>query len=297
VTTLFVGLGRMGTPMARMLAPVDDLVLFDVGPSAGALGAELDVPVLESLSALPEGVDTLVLMLPNSAIVEDVLVAQGVLDRLPPGSLVIDMSSSVPASTQRLAETAAARGVGYVDAPVSGGVAKATDGTLSVIVGGAPDDVARAVPHIEPMAGSIVVVGPPGAGHAAKALNNLLSATNIAAAAEVLAVARTFGIEPATMVDVLNASTGRSQASEVKYPKHILTHTFDSAFAYDLMVKDLGIAHRLASDLGVVTPITDASYAVVRAAQMQLDPTPADHTELARYAEQLNHVSFARGAS
>ncbi|WP_246631788.1 NAD(P)-dependent oxidoreductase [Pseudonocardia nigra] len=160
------------------------------------------------------------------------------------------------------------------------------------MVGGDPSDVERARPHLEPLGASVLVVGPSGAGHAAKALNNLLSASNLAAAAEVLTVARTFGIEADVMVDVLNASTGRSQATEVKYPRHVLTGSYDSGFAIDLMIKDLGIARSLAREQNASTPVTDAAYATAVRAREALGGSGLDHTEVARYYESVNHVSL-----
>ncbi|MYU21997.1 NAD(P)-dependent oxidoreductase [Streptomyces sp. SID8352] len=294
MSTLFVGLGKMGVPMARNYAAQHAVVLYDVGPSAADLAAELRATALSTLKAIPGDVDTVILMLPNSVIVESVLDGDdsGLLHLLPPGSLVIDMSSSVPASTRALAEQAAAAGIAYVDAPVSGGVAKASSGELAVMVGGAADAVERALPHIEPMADSVIHVGPSGAGHAAKALNNMLSATNVAAAAEVLAIATLFGIAPATMVAVVNASTGRSQATKVKYPQHILTGTYQSGFAMNLMVKDLGIARDLAAALDVDSPVTATACEVARAAQDGLPGENLDHTELARWYELQNNISF-----
>ncbi|WP_281065915.1 NAD-binding protein [Kibdelosporangium banguiense] len=138
---------------------------------------------------------------------------------------------------------------------------------------------------------SIHHVGGPGAGDAAKALNNLLSATNIAAAAEILSAASRFGIEPAVMLAVINASTSRSQASEFKYPRHVLSGKFDSGFAMDLMLKDLGIARTLTSETGLDTPVTDAAQVVAQSSRAYAD-TPPDHTEIARYYEARNGVLF-----
>jgi 3-hydroxyisobutyrate dehydrogenase len=293
MSTLFVGLGRMGAPMVRRYAVDHDTVLYDVDHAvASALAEELGSRAVTSLEQLPAGVDTVILMLPSSAIVEAVLVAGGLLTRLPSGSLVIDMGSSEPGSTRRLAEAARARDVGYVDAPVSGGVAKAVTGELSIMLGGTEADTARARPHVRVLGGKVLDVGPPGAGHAAKALNNLLSAANLAAAAEVLTVARKSGIRAEVMVDVLNASTGRSQATEVKYPKHVLTGGYDSGFAMDLMLKDLGIAVALAREEGLSTPVTDAAVQSATRAREALGGAGLDHTEVARYYESVNRVSL-----
>lgn len=293
MSTLFVGVGRMGAPMARLHATKYETVLLDADHEATRLlGQEIGCAVAQGVESVPAAVDTAILMLPDSGVVEAVLLSDGLLARLPAGGLVIDMSSSVPRSTQRLARTAAERGIGYVDAPVSGGVAKARTGQLSVMAGGEPEHVQRARPHFGPLSASVHHVGPSGAGHAAKALNNLASASNLAAAAEVLVVARSFGIAPETMVEVLNSSTGRSQASELKYPRHVLNGAWDSGFAMDLMIKDLGIALDLACDHGVTTPVTAAAREAAVRARDALGGSGLDHTEVARWYETVNSVSL-----
>ena len=294
MSTLFIGLGKMGDPMVRRYAPTHETVLYDVNhAAAAALAGDLGSQVVESLDELPLDVDTVILMLPNSRIVESVVRGgHGLFARLPKAALVIDMGSSEPSSTRALAEEAADAGIAYVDAPVSGGVAKAATGELSIMVGGAPADLERAAEHLAPLGASIVAVGPAGAGHAAKALNNLLSATNLAAAAEILTVAKNFGIEADVMVNVINVSTGRSQASEVKYPKHVLTGRFDSGFSMDLMLKDLAIAHTLSKSAGLTTPITDKTVETLDEARSVLNGVDLDHTEVARFYEIVNQVEL-----
>jgi 3-hydroxyisobutyrate dehydrogenase len=293
MSTLFVGVGRMGAPMARLYAAEHETVLLDRDHAfADALGNEIGCAVAAGVSEVPDAVDTAILMLPSSTVVEAVLLEEGLLARVPPGGLVIDMGSSVPASTRRMSAAAAERGVGYVDAPVSGGVAKARTGQLTIIVGGETADVERARPHIERFGSNVHHVGPSGAGHAAKALNNLASASNLTAAAEVLTVARTFGIAPEAMVEVLNSSTGRSQASEVKYPKHVLTGAWDSGFAMDLMIKDLDIALELARDQGATTPVTASARDAAVRAREALGGAGLDHTEVARWYETVNDASL-----
>jgi 3-hydroxyisobutyrate dehydrogenase len=279
----------MGQPMLRRYAETRRTLLFDLDSAASArLAEELDARALTDLDTLPEDLSTVILMLPDTRVVESVLLgpggAGGLLSRLPTGTLVIDMGSSEPASTRRLQELAAGQGMRYVDAPVSGGVAKAETGELSIMVGGDPDDVEAALPHLEPMGANLVAVGPPGAGHAAKALNNLLSATNLAAAAEVLCVAQSAGIRPELMVQVLNSST------EVKFPKHVLTGTFTSGFEMDLMLKDLAIAAGLATAVEQITPITTRTIETLNAARQSLDSPGLDHTEVVRYYESINHA-------
>lgn len=294
MSTLFIGLGAMGAPMVSNLARGDaPVVVFDVDVKAAhRLAESVDVAVAESLDPLPAGVSAVVLMLPSSRIVEDLLTGSGALfERLPAESLVVDMSSSEPSSAVRLAETAARRGIGYVDAPVSGGVPRAETGELAIMAGGDAATVERAKPLLGLMGTSIHHVGGPGSGDAAKALNNLLSATNIAAAAEILSAATRFGIEPAVMLEVINTSTGRSQASEFKYPRHVVSGKFDSGFGMELMLKDLGIAGTLTDGAGLAAPVTDAARAVAQSSREHAGEPP-DHTEIVRYYEVENNTPF-----
>ena len=294
-STLFLGLGRMGSPMARLHADAFPTRVYDVFPDAVAAvaAASAAVPVV-SLDTEGPDTDVVILMLPTSRHVEEVLVGEAALfDSLPIGALIIDMGSSEPASTRSLAAAAADRGLAYVDAPVSGGIAKAETGELTIIVGGERHAVERAMPHLQTVGTSIVHVGPAGAGHAAKALNNLVSATNIAAATEAVTVAKHFGIEPAAMVEVLNASTGMSQATQVKFPQHILPGTYASRFSYDLMLKDMGIARRMAEEIGFA-PVTATAFETLTAGRLHLGDDP-DHTEIARVYARETGISIDEG--
>ena len=287
---LFVGLGNMGAPMARRYAPGRELFVFDMDPGArAAISEETGALALPNLTSTPKHVTTVILMLPNSRIVESVVRGEsGLLARLRPGSIIIDMGSSEPASTAALAEEADAAGIAYVDAPVSGGVARAITGELAIMAGGTTEAFDGALPHLQPMGTNIVHVGKAGTGHAAKALNNLLSATNLSAAAEILCAAAAVGIEPETMVKVINGSTGRSQATEVKYPRHILTGKFDSGFAMDLMLKDLRIARSIFDDHSIEAPVVLAAETTAQTARGHLETKNPDHTELVRHYERVN---------
>lgn len=280
-TTLFIGLGHMGAPMATLHARAFPTAVFDLSAEAvDAVSAACGASVVTDLTGLPAEVTTIILMLPTSRHVEKVLEGEdGLFAQLPSGALVIDMGSSEPGSTRTLAQHAAERGIAYVDAPVSGGVIKAKTGELAIMVGGSEDAVAQALPHLEVLGSSILHVGPAGAGDAAKALNNLVSASNIAVASEALVIAESFGIAPATMTDVLNAATGRSQSSELKLPRYVLTGTFDSGFAYDLMLKDMTIAMGMTNDLEV--PVVRTVFDRLSTGRAELGATP-DHTEIAR---------------
>lgn len=271
----------MGAPMARLHAGSFTTVVSDLAPAAVAeVTADSPATAAGDLSQLPEDLDSVILMLPSSRQVELILDGEdGLFSRLNEGSLVIDMSSSEPESTRRLAARANSLGIDYVDAPVSGGVPKARTGELSILVGGTAEGVARALPHLEVLGSTVIHVGSAGAGDAAKAINNLTSASNIAVACEALALAQNFGIAPQKMTEVLNSATGRSQASELKVTKYILPQDFTSGFAYDLMLKDMTIARGLATSLDA--PVTATAFEKLSEGRKSLGDQP-DHTEIAR---------------
>ncbi|HEY5855170.1 MAG TPA: NAD(P)-dependent oxidoreductase [Aldersonia sp.] len=236
--------------------------------------------------------DVVVLALPNSDIVDAVVLGpDGILDRLRAGSVLIDMGSSVPDRTRTIAAAAAARGVAVVDAPVSGGVARARRADLAIMVGAAPETLDTVRPLLEATGSTIVHVGDVGAGHAAKALNNLLSAVGLVAAAEVLLAGRKVGIDPATLLQVLNAGSGRNAATESKFAQHVLPDTFDSGFAATLMRKDIRIALDLAHGVGTPTAISDALGSVWSDAVENLG-AGADQTEVVRYLEALTDTEL-----
>lgn len=298
--TLFVGIGAMGAPMARNLAKsTDGLVLCDVDTDrASALATEVGASATTNAAELAREADTVILVLPNSSIVESVLDGEGgVLAALPGGALVIDMSSSAPPSTVGLAERAASRGIAFVDAPVSGGVARAVTGDLAIMVGGDEADVARAMPILESMGSVIVPTGRVGTAHAMKALNNLLSATGLAAASEVLAIGTKFGLEPSRMLEILNASSGRNHATEVKMAPFVLSGKFDAGFSLHLMVKDLLIALGIAHDHNVSAPISAAVFETWSGARSMLGLDPHDHTEVAKFVERNAGVELRATAA
>jgi len=287
-TIAFFGLGRMGTPMTgRLLAAGYDVRGFDVDPSARerfAAASGRTPPA--SPAAAVEGAAALVLMLPDSAAVRQALDREGVLDALPAQGLVVDMGSSDPMQTRELASEIEQLGLALVDAPVSGGVAGAEAGTLTIMVGGDAGHVDRCRPLLDELGGNILHVGPTGAGHALKALNNLLSATHLLASVEVLRVGRRFGLEPETMVAAINTSTGRSWSTEHKLPRFVIPGRFEAGFAMRLMNKDVQIALELAHATDTAVPLGNAAGALWAQAAAAL-AADADHTEIARWVESL----------
>jgi 3-hydroxyisobutyrate dehydrogenase len=287
-TIAFFGLGRMGTPMTgRLVAAGYDVRGYDVDDGARrrfAGAREGDAPATAADAV--EGAAALVLMLPDSGAVRDALSSPGVLDALPSGGLVVDMGSSDPTQTRELAGEVERRDLAFVDAPVSGGVVGAEAGTLTIMVGGDAGAVARCLPMLDELGGNILHVGSTGAGHALKALNNLLSATHLLASIEVLRVGRRFGLDPETMVAAINTSTGRSWSTEHKLPRFVIPERFDAGFAMRLMNKDVQIALELAHATGTAVPLGDATGVLWQQAAATL-PADADHTEIARWVEAL----------
>jgi 3-hydroxyisobutyrate dehydrogenase len=288
----FIGLGNMGTPMAGHLAAAGyRLYVMDTATAAISRFAEkhaCETP--RSHAELAAACPVVITMLPNGNIVREVLTGKdGVAAGLEPGSIVIDMSSSSPLGTRRLAEELAARGITLVDAPVSGGVVKAEQGALSIMAGGDAETVARCAPLFGAM-GKVFHTGASGTGHAMKALNNFLSAGTLALTAEAVLAGERFGLEPERMVEIINASTGRSNSSEHKYPTFVLNRRFDSGFALGLMAKDLRLAAEMAEAGGTAHDLIDRISELWSLAEKQLGAT-ADNTDIVRYLEAVSGVT------
>ena len=220
-------------------------------------------------------------LLPDGKIVRAAI--EGMKAHLARGTVVIDMSSSAPVGTKALGEELIAAGIAFIDAPVSGGVKRAIDGTLAIMAGGDGKTLDKATPVLQAMGKSVFHAGPLGAGHAAKALNNYVSAAGLAAAAEAVAIAERFGIDPNTLVDVFNASTGRNNSTENKLKQFIISQKFNSGFSLALMAKDIRTADDLAHQLGVPAPLADEVAAQWDAA-LEMLGSSADHTEIGRYS-------------
>jgi 3-hydroxyisobutyrate dehydrogenase len=284
----FVGLGNMGEPMVRRLAAAGYGVrAYDVADQARArLTGTTGVTLTASPADVADGAGVVILMLPDSDAVEQVLLDGGLLDRVRPPTVVADMSSSEPARTRVLAQHAADRGITLVDAPVSGGVAGARAGSLTIMTGGPADELAVIEPVLGVLGARVVHAGDiPGAGHAIKALNNLMSAAHLLASSEAMLAGQAFGLDPEVMLDIVNTSSGRSGSTENKWPNYILPGTFGSGFSIAFMVKDMKIALQLADAAGTPAPLSRAAVAAWAAADAEM-PAGADHTEIARWLQQ-----------
>ena len=282
----FVGIGRMGAPMATCLAKagwpvrVYDLRREALLPLAGAEG----VTVAENLAEAAEKASLVITMLPDGSAVHAAVFGDGGLaGAMDAGTVLADMSTSYPLETTRLAEDLAGTGIRLVDAPVSGGVWRAELGQLTIMAGGEASALDRVEPALGAM-GKVYRTGPLGSGHAMKVLNNYLSASGLAAACEAVLIGRRFGLDPDLMADVFNVSTGRNNATEVKLKQHVNTGKYASGFAMSLMTKDLRMAAALARDLGVAAPGL-GSCADLYARALEMLGEGSDHTEVMKIFE------------
>jgi 3-hydroxyisobutyrate dehydrogenase len=279
----FIGLGQMGGPMARRLIGAGYSVrCYDLAEDARQPLQDAGGIATRSAREVCAEASIVITMLPNGNVVREVLLGDNALVSAAAGALVIDMSSSAPLQTRRLGRDLHELGFDLIDAPVSGGVKRAVDGSLAIMVGGEPASLQRGRPVLEVMGRTILAVGPLGSGHAMKALNNYVSAAGLVAACEAVIVGQSFGLDPHTIVDVLNASTGRNNSTDVKMKPFVLSGSFASGFSTALMAKDIKTAAELSRNLHIdAQGILGASQLWNEAAQ-SLGPG-ADHTAIFKY--------------
>jgi 3-hydroxyisobutyrate dehydrogenase len=291
----FVGLGHMGRPMASRLAGKGyALTLADArAGTADEVAQEIHAQAVESAAQFGPGLDAVILMLPDGQAVRSVLIGNdgddGMVGRLSPGSIVIDMGSCEPSGTAQVGQRLLAAGIEMIDAPVSGGVARARTGELTIMAGGSAQAIARCRPVLEAMGNRLYMTGALGSGQAMKSLNNFVSAVGLVATCEAVNIGKRFGLDPSVIAEVLNGSTGRNNTTEHKLRQFILSRSFASGFSLDLMVKDLSIAASVASHTGTPTVLADLCLQLWARAQEALG-RGRDHTEMARWLEQAMHA-------
>jgi 3-hydroxyisobutyrate dehydrogenase-like beta-hydroxyacid dehydrogenase len=234
----------------RLLQAGYPVTVYDINQKAMVDLAEGGAETGSSPEKVAQQSSVTITMLPASPEVEAVILGpEGVLDGTGDGDIVIDMSSSYPMSTKMIGEKLAAKGVRMLDAPVSGGVPGASEGTLTIIAGGEEKDYTACLPLFKAMGHNIWHVGELGSGHALKALNNLCSACSMIITSEAMVTATKLGLAPETVIDIINQSTGRSWSSQYKFPTFILNDAFNSGFSIGLLSKDVSTANRLAREL------------------------------------------------
>lgn len=282
-----IGTGHMGLPMTRRLLQAGfSVVAFDVAPAALQAAVAAGATGAATPAEVGQRCQTVILMLPNSTVVEAVVREQGLAAAMAPGGVVIDMSSSAPQRTVELARWLARQGLAMLDAPVSGGVSGAERGALTIMVGGERALAERYQPLFQALGTTIHYVGGHGAGHTIKALNNLVSATTLAVTAEAVALAIKAGLELETVLAVLNSGTGRSWSSEYKFPTFIATGAHNSGFSLGLMRKDIDIALDVARDRDAPLFVAGATQQLYRHAVGQGHGDDC-HTVIARLIADL----------
>jgi len=293
----FIGLGNMGLPMAANLARAgQELIVYDLNRKVvDDFVAEFDARPANGLESVAQNADIVITIVPTGKDVRRIVMGQdgeaGLADFMEKGKLLVDMSSSDPTGTVQLAKELAERGIPMVDAPVSGGVRRAKDGSLAIMVGGAAEDVDRCRGLLDIMGKQIFECGPIGCGHAIKALNNMLSAIGLAAAGEALIIGKKFGLDPKTMIDTINLSSGKNNATEVKFHQFVLNDAFNAGFGNGLMLKDLTTAQDLARATGVPAPFTAAVREAYAATLAEYGPA-ADHTHVVRWQQDIAKVKL-----
>lgn len=245
-----IGCGNMGGGMVAQLAAAGmDVRCFD--PDAAPLERmrAIGAHVAATPQALVKGQQVIILSLPNAQIVTAVMAK--VAAQIEPGAIVLDTSTSTPATSQALALSGQKQGFDFIDGPVSGGPAAANAGTMTMLLAGDQGAIDRLRPVTDILTAKTVTVGASGAGHAAKIANNMLCAANLVLVAEALRMCQAAGVAPEGLLEGVNAGSGRSGVSEVNFPKWVLNGTFDSGFTMGLMRKDVGLALDLAQQTGV----------------------------------------------
>ncbi|MCB8816023.1 NAD(P)-dependent oxidoreductase [Desulfosporosinus shakirovi] len=265
----FIGIGVMGKPMAKnILGAGYSLFVNDVNEVAVQELVVDGAKKVQSPRELAQEVDVVITMLPNGGIVEQVLLGeQGIFAGAKPGFTIIDMSSVAPTFTHKMAKLAFEQQIGYIDAPVSGGVKGARAGTLTIMVGGEKELVERYQSLLEVMGKNIYHVGKAGAGDAVKIVNNLLLGVNMAAAAEAFVLGTKLGLDPKVLLEIIGVSSGNSYALAAKMPNFVFKGQFEAGFAIDLQYKDLELAIQTAKEAKVPMILTNVAQQVFEQAR------------------------------
>jgi len=248
---------------------------------------ELGATTVASASSVAESSNVIILSLPKAAVVETVMLK--ILPSIQPNSIILDTSTSEPATSQAMAALGVKLGFSFVDGPVSGGPAAANSGTMTMLLGGAPAAIESLKPVLDIITAKTVIVGASGAGHAAKIANNMLCAANLVLVAEAVRLGEAAGVRAEDLLDGINAGSGRSGVSEVNFPKWVLTQSFDSGFTMGLMRKDVGLALELAKSSDVQLD----GFARIADIWLNQSSTITDHSdfnEIVKYHKSNNDV-------
>lgn len=291
----FIGLGVMGKPMASNLARAGyTLAVYDKKESlADQISQEFEqVQAAESPKLVAEFSDIVITMLPTGNHVQEVITGEsGLIEGYRPGSLHLDTSSAEPWLTSESAAILKKHGVAMVDAPVSGAEPGARRAELVFMAGGSTEDVSRVMPLFKAMGKQQFHLGPVGSGHTMKCINNLITAICFMATTEGLIIGKRLGLNPAAMNDVLNVSTGMSWNSINHFKQQIFNRKFDDKFKLGLMIKDIGIAMKLAGDQGLSLPVADLAQRLWKSAG-EASETGSSISEMVRWVEKRTGIEL-----
>ena len=290
----FLGLGAIGRPMAARIAAAGlPLTVWNRTASrAEDFAREHGVARAATPADAAREADVVVTCLPTSRDVAGLLDGpDGLLAGMREGTTLVDCTSGDPATSRAIRDKLAPRGIAFIDAPVSGGTTGAQKGTLTIMVGGDPKVLERVRPVLETFGQKIVHCGDVGAGDAVKAVNNALLATHILVAAEGLAALVKLGVDPRVALDVINASSGRSNTSMNLFPERVVTRAFPRTFRLALLEKDVGIAADVARETRVPAPVLQLTADLFRIARGELGEV-ADHVEAVKMVEQWAGVEI-----
>ena len=283
----FIGLGIMGKPMAKNLLKAGyELVVYDIIRSAIEEVVAAGATAAGSPKEVASQVSTVITMLPNSPQVKEVVLgADGVLEGLNPGGIIIDMSSIAPLAAKEVAAAAALRGIEMLDAPVSGGEPKAIDGSLSIMVGGKQAIFDQCKDILLKMGKSVTLCGDIGAGNTTKLANQVIVALNIAAMSEALVLGAKAGVDPEVIYQAIRGGLAGSTVLDAKAPM-VLNGNFKPGFKIDLHIKDLNNALETAKEVGVPLLLTSQVMEMMQALKVD-GKGQSDHSAIAQFYEKL----------
>jgi len=286
----FIGIGKMGRWMSEnLLNSGYELNIYDINAEAMKPLIEKGANAVFSVSQLGKASDVVITMLPNSNIVEDVLMgSDGLFNSMQPGNIIIDMSSSYVFKTRELSEIAKTHGLTLIDAPVSGGVKGAKDKTLTIMVGAEKEDYINVLPILKCLGKCIKHVGKTGAGHALKAVNNFLSATSLYATCEAMILLKKLDIDLSVALDTINTSSGQSYSTHYKFPNFILPEKYNSGFSLDLLLKDVRMVNKIAQEIRIPTFLASIVEQVYEGAA-RTGHSNQDHTEIVKFIEKISN--------
>ena len=295
----FIGLGIMGEPMAGHIANAGYRVsVYDVDPACDerVVRKHPAVRAMPSPKAVAEASEIVVTMLPSGKYVRDVALGDsGLIHGFRRGGILLDNSSCEPWITVETARALAEKGISMVDAPVSGAQIGAINATLVFMVGGDAQAVKRVTPLLDVMGKTVFHLGPVGAGHAMKCINNLITATILLSTAEGLSMGKKFGLDPEVMADVLDVSTGGSWVARTHIKQRITSRKFDDPFKLGLMTKDVEIAMKLAGDLDLPLKLSNLNKELWIEAR-EHEGADASVSNLVRWVEHITGVEITAGS-